>query len=278
MDRENREKLEIELLCHGIYKAYGYDFRNYAKASFTRRINQFIGDRGYSSIMGLLDHILDDEEVLYNLITSVSVTTSDMFRDPDVFLFIRETVLPYLKTFPNIRIWHAACGKGEEIYSLAILLKEEGIYDKCTIYATDMNDQALESVRNGIYHVSRIKDFTKNYVRSGGRSSLSDYYHALYENVKFDKKLLDNVTFANHNLTVDSVFLEANFILCRNVMIYFDRKLQNRVLNLLDQSLVGGGILCIGSKESLMGSEIENRYKSLAKSMKTYKKIPGYAE
>ncbi len=277
MDEYKREKLEIELLCSGIYDAYGYDFRQYAKASFTRRINQFVSDNGYSSITRLLAEILHNEDLIHTLIKSISVTTSDMFRDPHIFKLIRATVIPYLKTFPNIRIWHAACGRGEEVFSMAIMLKEEKIYDNCTIYATDMNDAALESVQKGIYHISRIKDFTGNYIKSGGRSSLSDYYHAKYNNVKFDNKLLENVTFANHNLSVDSIFLEANLILCRNAMIYFDSNLQKRVLNLLDGSLSNGGILCIGSKESLVGTELAHNYKSLSDGMKIYKKVPGYA-
>lgn len=269
---ENIIELELDLLSEGIYRAYGYDFRNYARASFSRRIEQFVKLKDFDSISHLLGHILHNRQIFFELVSSISVTTSDMFRDPDVFLFIREKVIPYLKTFPHLRIWHAACANGEEVYSLAILLREEGLYDRCSIYATDLNEQALENVKQGIYPVGRIKDFSKNYLAAGGKFSLSDYYHAKYDNAIFDRSLLKNITFAHHNLSVDSVFQEANLILCRNVMIYFNRQLQDRVLSLLENSLVNGGVLCLGTKESLSLSSVESAFEPLNRELKIFKK------
>lgn len=273
MTGKDLDELELELLCKGIYEAYGYDFREYAQASFSRRIEQFVKSGGYRSTSHLLADVLHDKEVLGQLVTAISVTTSDMFRDPQVFQYIRKELIPYLKSFPHIRIWHAACANGEEVYSLAILLQEEEIYDRCSIYATDLNESALANVQKGIYPVSRIKDFSRNYQQAGGRGTLSDYYHARYDHAIFDRKLLKNITFANHNLTVDTVFMEAHLILCRNVMIYFNRELQNRVLSLLDSSLAGGGILCLGTKETLAMSPVESHFETLEREMKIYKKV-----
>jgi len=278
MKKDDLEKLEIKLLTDGIFEVYGFDFRRYAMASFRRRIEQFVSNNNYESITHLLAGILHDRSLMVNFVKSVSVTTSEMFRDPHIFLYIREHVIPYLKTFPHIRIWHAACANGEEVFSLAIMLKEEGIYDRCSIYATDMNDEAIQNVQKGIFPVKMLREYSLNYQKSGGKSTLSDYYHAKYDYAIFNSELLKNVTFANHNLAVDSVFMETHFILCRNVMIYFNRDLQNKVLNLFDDSLVNGGILCLGSKETIQFSSVENKYKELQENCRVFRKDTYAAE
>jgi chemotaxis protein methyltransferase CheR len=272
MKSKDIEKLEMSLLTDGIYQAYGYDFRHYAMASFQRRIEQFRKNNNYESITHLLAASLHSKEVFSDLVNSISVTTSEMFRDPSVFKYLREKVIPYLKTFPHIRIWHAACANGEEVISLAILLKEEGVYDRCSIYATDFNENALKNAQKGIFSVKALKEYSQNYLKSGGKATLSDYYHAKYDHVMFDKSLLKNVTFSNHNLVVDSVFIEPQLILCRNAMIYFNRELQDRVLNLFNESLASGGVLCIGSKETLQFSTIDEYYSCLQKNYKIYRK------
>lgn len=272
MTSKELENLEIRLLIEAINEVYDYDFSQYAMASFHRRILQFVKNSKLESISHLLAYILHDRSTFASLLNSISVTTSEMFRDPTIFKFIRESIIPYLKTFPHIRIWHAACANGEEVISLAILLKEEGIYDRCSIYATDFNEKALKNAQKGIYPIKALKEYSQNYHKSGGKATLSNYYHAKYDFAMFDKSLLKNVTFSNHNLISDSVFIEPQFILCRNAMIYFNRNLQNRVLTLFDDSLVNGGILCLGSKESLQFSSIEKSYKSLNNNYKIYRK------
>lgn len=272
MKNEDLEKLEIKHLSEAIFEVYGFDFRQYAMASFRRRIDQFVSNNNYESISHLMARILHSRSLMVDFVNSISVTTSEMFRDPIIFLYIREHVIPYLNTFPHIRIWHAACANGEEVFSLAILLKEEGIYDRCSIYATDFNDEALHNVQKGIFPVKMLKEYSLNYQKAGGKSTLSDYYHAKYDYAIFDNKLLKNVTFSNHNLAVDSVFMETHFILCRNVMIYFNRDLQNKVLNLFDDSLINGGILCLGSKETIQFSSIEKKYKELQKNYRVFRK------
>lgn len=275
MSNEEIETIELELFVHGLNQAYGIDFTQYAKASFKRRVHNYITTHKIPTITTLLSMALHDKEFAENLISSISVTTSEMFRDPAVFNFIRHEVIPYLKTFPSIRVWHAACANGEEVYSLAILLKEEGIYDRCTIYATDFNEVALENARKGIFPLKHIKEYTKNYQRAGGKATLSDYYHAKYDHVIFDKELMKNVTFQHHNLTADSVFIDAQFILCRNAMIYFNSKLQDRVLSLFDESLEVGGVLCLGSKESLKFSSVSEKFKFMDEHFKIYQKQRG---
>lgn len=241
-------------------------------ASFKRRVKLFLQRYKYRNISRLTEDLIHDESIFYQFTKSVSVTSSEMFRDPMVFRYIREYVIPYLSSFPHIRIWHAACAKGEEVYSLAIMLKEEGIYDRCTIYATDMNQEALERVQQGIFPLKKMQDYSRNYQLSGGKNTLSDYYHAKYDDVIFNKDLIKNVTFSNHNLTMDGVFMETQFILCRNVMIYFNQELQNRVLNLFNDSLIMGGVLCLGNKETIKYSTIEDKFSVISMDNKIYRK------
>lgn len=265
-------KLEFKILLDAINETYGYDFSQYAEASFKRRIENFVKNHNIKSVAHLAAELIHDKKLFGELLCFISVTTSEMFRDPSVFKYLRNKIIPYLSTFPHIRIWHAACATGEEVLSLAIVLKEEGVYDKCSIYATDFNEEALNSAKKAIYPIKAVKEYCGSYQKSGGKATLSDYYHAKYDHVIFDKSLLKNVTFSNHNLVSDSAFIESQLILCRNVMIYFNRELQNKVLTLFDKSLELGGVLCIGSKESIQFSSIEGKYNILDKNYKVYRK------
>lgn len=271
MNSEN-EDIEIKLLIEAIKLKYGYDFSRYALASLTRRIKKGLAESGFGKISELIPPLLYDKPFFNDFVQNLSVNVTEMFRNPLVYRAIREKVVPYLKTFPFVKIWSAGTATGEEVYSLAILLKEEGIYDRCLIYATDFNDTVLESAQKGIYPAANIKLSTENYQKAGGKESFGRYYHAAYNSAILDRKLKKNIVFANHNLVTDSVFGEMHFILCRNVMIYFNLELQNRVLNLFNNSLCPNGFLCLGSKESIDFSKISNKFVSIDKKMKIYQK------
>ena len=228
---------------------------------------------GYKRISDVTADILHDHTIFENVVYDFSITVTEMFRNPPFYRILRDKIIPYLRTYPFIKIWHAGCATGEEVYSLAILLKEEGIYDKATIFATDFNEKALGIARQGIYSLKDVQTYTANYQKSGGKESFSDYYHAKYNSAIMNKSLSKNVMFANHNLATDSVFGEMHLILCRNVLIYFDRNLQDRVLSLFNYSLLHSGFLALGSKETLNFSTIENNYKSIDKETKIFQKI-----
>ena len=266
------ENLEINLLLDAIYQRYGYDFRNYARASVERRARQFLVKSGCNSISELIPRLLHDESFFAELVREFSITVTEMFRDPSVYRTLKERVFPLLNTYPFFKIWHAGCATGEEVYSLAILLKEEGLYKRATIFATDFNDWALEQAKQGIYSIDNIKKCTSNYQKAGGTNSFSEYYHAKYDSIVIDKSLRKNVTFANHNLVIDGIFSEMHLILCRNVLIYFDKTLQNRVLNLFNGSLVYGGFLCLGNKESLLFSDIQDKFDPVEERERIYQK------
>ncbi|MEJ2153946.1 MAG: CheR family methyltransferase [Desulfobacteraceae bacterium] len=272
MRAEQIEEIEIALLLDAIRKRYGYDFRNYARASLKRRLRSFAAQQDRMPLSRMIPAVLQDESFGARLIHGLSVTVSEMFRDPAFYAAIREQVIPYLKTYPFIRIWHAGCATGEEVYSLAIVLQEEGFYDRTTIFATDFNEQALDRAREAIYPLDAMKNFTSNYQRSGGRRAFSDYYRSGYDAAILDAGLKRNVTIANHNLVTDGVFSEVHLVLCRNVLIYFDQTLQNRALGLFNDSLVHGGILALGSKETLQYSRIAEDYKPLSSKWKIYQK------
>lgn len=267
------EKIEIDLLLEAIFKKYGYDFRHYSRASIERRVRQFLAKSDCRSIPEMIERLLKDESFFTKLVRDFSITVTEMFRDPKVYASLRENVVPLLKTHPFIKIWHAGCATGEEAYSLAILLKEEGLYDRATIFVTDFNDAALEKARNGIYTVEKIREGTKNYLSAGGQHSFSNYYRAQYNAVAMDSSLRKNMTFANYNLVTDGVFGEMHLILCRNVLIYFDRELQNRVFKLFSDSLVRGGFLCLGTKETPDFSTSSAHFETIDKKEKIYKKI-----
>jgi chemotaxis protein methyltransferase CheR len=273
MNNSELENIEMKLLLEAVYDRYGYDFRDYARASVERRARLFNSKIGLKHLSELIPLILRDELLFQQFVKEFSITVTELFRDPTSYKKIKEKVFPVLKTYPFIKIWHAGCATGEEVYSLAILLKEEGLYEKTTIYATDFNDEALETAKNGIYSIENMKQCTANYIAAGGSDVLSGYYFAKHDSVIFDKSLVKNVMFANHNLVADRVFGEMNMIMCRNVLIYFNKELQNKVLNLVCESLVHGGFLCLGNKESLLFSEVENKFSVIDKKEKIYKKL-----
>jgi chemotaxis protein methyltransferase CheR len=266
------EDIEIDLLLEAIFRKYGYDFRNYGKAHVKRRITHRLSTSGLNSISMMQQEVLRNEDFFETLLRDLSINVTEMFRDPDFYAAIRKDVVPVLKTYPFIKIWHAGCSTGEEVYSMAILLKEEGLLDRVQVYATDFNQVVLQAAREGIFSIDRIKEYTINYQRAGGKKSFSDYYTAKYNSVIMDKDLKRNVVFADHNLVTDSVFAEVNMIICRNVLIYFDKDLQDKVIKLFDDSLTNGGILCLGSKENLRFSKSFPRFKALNEKQKIYQK------
>jgi len=272
MEQPEIEAIEIDLLLEAIFRRYGYDFRHYARASMERRIHHGMERLKCRQISELTRRILYEPAFFEDLIDSFSITVTEMFRDPEVYAFLRKQVMPYLATYPFIKVWHAGCATGEEVYSLAIALAEEGILERTTIYATDFNESALMTAREGIYPIDRLKAYSENYRKSGGRETLSNYYHAEYDSVIMAKSLKKNITFARHNLASDQVFGEMHLVVCRNVMIYFDRTLQERVLTLFDDSLIGNGFLCLGSKESLRFSSLAAKYRELDPLLRVYRK------
>ncbi|HEY0971206.1 MAG TPA: protein-glutamate O-methyltransferase CheR [Gemmatimonadales bacterium] len=268
-----RERLEIELLLEGIYRQYGFDFRSYAYASVRRRLWKRIREEGLPTVSALQELVLHDEAAMERLLLGLSINVTAMFRDPGFHLSFRREVVPRLRTYPFIRIWHAGCATGEEVVSMAILLSEEGLYDRCRIYATDMNDVVLQRARTAIFPLQRMQEYTENYIRAGGTRSFSDYYTAKYDGALFDPSLLRNVVFSLHNLVTDRSFSEFNVIVCRNVLIYFDRTLQARVHTLFYESLAMFGVLGLGSKESLRCSEYEACYDAVSVTDKLYRKV-----
>lgn len=272
MKNPEGEHTEIDLLLETIYQRYGYDFRSYARASIVRRIRQFRSNAGCASVAEMIPRIIDDEDFASRLIRYFSIAVTELFRDPLVYRAVREKVIPLLRTWPHCKIWHAGCATGEEVYSLAIVLKEEGIYDRTTIYATDFNNEALDRARAGIYEIGRLQEATRSYQQAGGKRSFSKYYHAQYQAAAMDNSLKERVVFSSHNLASDSVFGEMHLIFCRNVLIYFNYDLQNRALGLFTESLVHGGFLCLGTKEDLQFSDFSDRYEPVDKKARIYKK------
>ena len=267
------EKVEIELLLEAIYRHYGFDFRAYAYASLRRRLWKRVLGEGLHTISGLQERVLHDPTAMDRLLLTLSVSVTSMFRDPAFYKSFRTIVVPLLRTYPFLRFWHAGCSTGEEVYSMAILLKEEGLYDRSRIYATDINDVVLHQAKTGIFPLDKMQEYTANYLRSGGTRSFSEYYTAAYGGALFSPALRERVVFAQHNLVNDHSFAEVHVILCRNVMIYFDRALQSRVHQLFYESLPVYGILALGSKESLRFSNVEGFYEELSPREKIYRKV-----
>ena len=272
MKNNHIENIELDLLLEAVFLRYGHDFRRYARASVERRVRQFQGKSGCDTISEMIPRLLRDEAFFEGLLRDLSITVTEMFRDPFVYRSIREKVVPLLHTYPSIKIWHAGCATGEEAYSLAIVLNEEGLYERSTIFATDFNDVALDKAKTGIYTLDNVKLFTGNYHESGGTLPFSEYYHAHYGSMAINQSLKKRIVFANHNLVTDAVFSEMHMILCRNVLIYFDVTLQKKVLELFRESLVRGGFLCLGSKESLRFSDVENDFKTIDEKGRIYQK------
>jgi len=267
------ERIEIELLLEGIFRQYGFDFRAYAYSSIRRRIWKRITAEHLENVSALQERVLHDPRMMERLLLDLSVNVTAMFRDPGFYAAFRAEVIPLLRTYPFIRIWHAGCSTGEEVYSMAILLQEEGLYDRSRLYATDINEVVLQQAKAGIFPLERMQEYTENYIRAGGKRSFSEYYTAKYDGALFTPTLRQNVVFSQHNLVTDRSFSEFNVVLCRNVLIYFDKTLQKRVHGLFYESLVNFGILCLGSKESLKFSEYEECYEQVSKMEKIYRKV-----
>ncbi|WP_135557133.1 CheR family methyltransferase [Paenibacillus cymbidii] len=249
---EEIEKLEIALLLEGIYRYNGYDFRNYSFPSTRRRILSRMRGENQPSILALLDKVLHERKAMDRLLADFSVNVTEMFREPGFFLAFRRQMIPYLRSIPAIRIWHAGCSTGEEVYSMAIVLHEEGLYHKTMLYATDMNEQVLRLAERGVFPLHKMQLYTKNYFQSGGEEAFSNYYSVQESGVAFHSYLSENMMFSQHNLAVDHSFNEFHVIVCRNVLIYFNPILQRRVVQLFSESLVHAGFLCLGSKEGLL--------------------------
>jgi chemotaxis protein methyltransferase CheR len=262
---EEVEDIEVKLLLEGIVARYGYDFREYAYASLNRRVLARVAQEGAETVSRLQERVLRDGAAMRRLLHALTVNTTEMFRDPEMYLAFREKVVPVLRTYPFVRIWHAGCSTGEEVYSLAILLQEEGIYDRCRIYATDLNEDVLAKAKEG-------KTWTANYLRAGGKAAFSDYYTARYDAAIFSPSLRQNVAFCQHNLVTDGVFNEFNVILCRNVMIYFNQKLQGQVVDLLRRSLANLGILILGSRETLRFSPCEDAFEEIDARLRLFRR------
>jgi chemotaxis protein methyltransferase CheR len=270
---DDLERIEVQLLLEAIYQHYGFDFRGYALGSLKRRLwRRAIGEK-VETLSALQDRVLHDPAVMERLLLDLSINVTAMFRDPTFFRSFREKVVPVLRTYPFVRIWNAGCSTGEETYSLAILLKEEGLYDRTRIYATDINDRVLEQARAGHFPLEKMREYTENYLRAGGSEEFSSYYTVEGDTASFTGELCDQVVFAQHNLVSDAPFNEFNVIVCRNVMIYFGKTLQDRVHELFYDSLESLGVLALGHKESIRFTRYEDRYEPLDPQEKLYRKM-----
>lgn len=271
---ERIEDIEIRLLLEALFLKYHYDFRSYAMASIKRRLKQAREQLGFATFSAMQESLLRDSAMVPQLLRFLTVQVSEMYRDPSYFRAIREKVVPHLRTYPSLKIWIAGCSGGEELYSLVILFREEGLEERTLFYATDINQEALKAAETGIFSLDRMQLFTENHRQSGGKSSLSDYYQAAYGGVTFDKTLRRNVVFADHSLVTDAVFAEMHLISCRNVLIYFDRALQDRALGLFKDSLARKGFLGLGHKESLRFSRHAGAFTDFVREEKIYQRRP----
>ncbi|MFO0847563.1 MAG: CheR family methyltransferase [Gemmataceae bacterium] len=270
--RDRTEDIELRLLLDAVYRTYHYDFRGYSHASLKRRLSQARERFGCRSFSQLQDRVLHEPAVLPHLLGYLTVQVSELFRDPAYFLAVREQVVPHLRTYPSLKVWVAGCSAGEELYSLAILFREEGLEDRTLFYGTDINPEALARAEAGVYEADRIPLFTENHRRAGGKSSLSDYYTAAYGGAVFDKTLRRRAVFSDHSLVTDQVFAEVQLVSCRNVLIYFDRELQDRAVGLFKDSLVRKGFLGLGAKESLRFSAHAAAFTEFARDERIYQK------
>ena len=260
------------MLLEAVYQQYGYDFRKYARGSLRRRLWRRADAEGVKTISGLQERVLHNPIAMEALLMDLSVNVTAMFRDPSFYVSLRQNVVPILRTYPFIRIWDAGCSTGEEVYSIAIVLQEEGLLDKARIYATDINERVLERADEGVIAIDRMRTFTQNYQRAGGSEVFSQYYNAVGDKAHIDRDLLRNVVFAHHNLVSDRSFNEFHLIICRNVLIYFDKELQDEVHGLFLESLVKLGILALGNKESIRFSKVASRYEELDATEKIYRR------
>ncbi|MBI4896898.1 MAG: protein-glutamate O-methyltransferase CheR [Actinobacteria bacterium] len=270
---DDLEEIEIDLLLEGIWRRYGLDFSDYAKSSLRRRIRHMAATEAVPNVSALSERILHDPATMQRLKSEFSISVGAMFRDPPFFRAFREIVVPILRTYPNVRIWDVGCGSGEEVFSLSILLHEEGLVDRTRIYATDFNRAALEQARTAMLPLAKMKDYTANYRESGGTKEFSSYYVAKYDRAAFKPNLVDCVTFAEHNLVTDGQFNEFEVVICRNVMIYFNHQLRTRVHRLLFKSLVPFGVLALGDAESLRNVEFASSYERLHPTVQLYRRM-----
>jgi len=269
---DGTDDIELRLLLDSIHRRYHYDFRGYSMASLKRRLLQGREHFDCRTFSQLQDRVLHDPTVLPRLLSYLTVQVSELFRDPSYFRVLREMVVPHLKTYPSLKVWVAGCSAGEEVYSLAILFREEGLESRTLIYGTDIDPAALRKAEAGVYELDRIPAFTENHRRSGGRSSLSDYYTAAYGAAVFDKDLRKRVVFSDHSLASDAVFAEMQLVSCRNVLIYFDRELQDRTIGLFKESLTRKGFLGVGAKETLRFSRHADAFTDFARDERIYQK------
>jgi chemotaxis protein methyltransferase CheR len=264
--------IELRMLVEAVYLKYNYDFRDYTGASQKRRVLVALREMECATVSELQARVMHDAEAFRRLLQFLTIPVTEMFRDPEYYLAVRQHVVPILKTYPSLNVWIAGCSTGEEVYSMAILLQEEGLLERTQVYATDINPESLAAARRGVMPLERMRAYTENYQKAGGKRAFSDYYTAAYGGALFERSLVDNVTFADHSLATDSVFAETHFISCRNVMIYFNRRLQNRVLGLFHESLCHRGFLGLGSKESIEFSSHAQRFEPLARRERVFRK------
>jgi len=267
------EKLEVRLLTEGVFDHYGFDFRDYSYPSLRRRIWKRVFAEGLTTVSALTDKVLHEPPAMERLLLDLSINVTAMFRDPTFYVAFRQKVVPLLRTYPFIRIWHAGCSTGEEVYSMAILLQEEGIYDRCRIYATDINEAVLQKAKSGIFPINTMQENTSNYIAGGGHGTFSDYYTARYDYAIFRPQLRENVVFAQHNLVTDASFNHFNVIFCRNVLIYFNNQLQERVQQLFLNSLEMFGILGLGKKETIRYTSVADNFDTLDEEERLYRRV-----
>jgi chemotaxis protein methyltransferase CheR len=266
------EELEIEMLLHGIRTRYGYDFAHYSRSSLRRRLERALAQTKLTHFSELLDRLFHDEQCFDEFLKIMSISVTEMFRDPEFYQAIRKHVVPLLKTYPFIKIWHPGCATGEEAYSMALLLHEEGFLDRARIYATDFNKHSLDAASNGVYSARQMAVYAGNYRLAGGKGHFRDYYNDGYELAKFKDFLKERIIFSYHNLVTDGVFGEMNIICCRNVLIYFDKTLQDQVLRKFSESLRHGGFLCLGNRESLNFTAVKPSFAQVNKMQRIYQK------
>lgn len=265
--------IEFELLLEAIWLRYGYDFRHYARASLRRRLETFLMKTNLASFSHLQYRLLRDSIFFEKSLDEITVQTTEMFRDSSVFAALRSEVLPILQTYPSLNIWHAGCSTGEEVYSFAIMLMEAGLYERSTIYATDINPVVLETAQKAVYPLSKIKEMTKAYQLSGGVLPFSNYYTCKDDKARLNQEIKKNVVFSTHNLATDEAFIDAQLVICRNVLIYFDRELQDRAVSLMTRSLSHRGFLCLGSKETTGFLKAKVHLDTFDKDAKIYRKL-----
>ncbi len=266
--------IEVRLILEAIYERYHYDFRDYAGTSLRRRLKGAMQRFGCANLSQLQGRLLREPEVFRSVLGDLTVQVSEMFRDPEYFVALREHVVPVLRTFPSLRIWVAGCSAGEEAYSLAILMKEEGLLERTLIYATDISHEALAQAQAGVYRMDLAPGFSENHRAAGGRGSLSEHYTAAYDHVLLDKSLKDRIVFSDHSLSTDSVFAEVQFVSCRNVLIYFNRALQDRAFGLFSEALCRNGFLGLGARETLRFSAHAGDFIEVAAKERIYQKRP----